>query len=230
MKIGFAGINLPEGSHKYEDPILGKLAELAKPAKVTSYFFTFLQDNFSGVQAATVSRESIWDILIGDLEKIENRLARAEDEQHRSFFDACRKHLESEQPLCDMELEPEQRAELKAMDTASFNPTVVLDKPPESWDTVCPLLMEKAGRMFFYTSGPREVRSWFVPVRATAIECAAQIHSDLARGFIKAEIIPFEKFQECHSFKDAAQKGLTKLVDRDEPVPPETVLEIRFNV
>ena len=63
-----------------------------------------------------------------------------------------------------------------------------------------------------------------------AVECAGKIHSDLARGFIKAEIVSFEDLMKAHSFQDARVKGLTRLVDRDFVIPEKTVLEIRFNV
>ena len=84
--------------------------------------------------------------------------------------------------------------------------------------------------MFFYTAGKKEVRAWFAEKNADAVTCAGKIHTDLARGFIKAEIVPHEDLMKAHNFKDAASQGLTKLVDKNFLIPEKTVLEIRFNV
>ena len=65
---------------------------------------------------------------------------------------------------------------------------------------------------------------------ADAVTCAGKIHTDLARGFIRAEIVSHENLMTAHNFKDAASQGLTQLVEKDFPIPEKTVLEIRFNV
>ena len=93
-----------------------------------------------------------------------------------------------------------------------------------------PRIMKKAKLMFFYTAGKQEVRSWVVNEGDDAVTCAGKIHTDLARGFIKAEIIHIDELLKCHNFQDARSKGLTKLVDRDFKIAEKTVLEIRFNV
>ena len=69
-----------------------------------------------------------------------------------------------------------------------------------------------------------------VEKNADAVTCAGKIHTDLARGFIKAEIVSHEELMTAHNFKDAGAKGLTKLVDADFPIPEKMVLDIRFNV
>ena len=74
--------------------------------------------------------------------------------------------------------------------------------------------------MFFYTAGKTEVHAWFVEKNADAVTCAAKIHTDLARGFIKAEIVSHEELMTAHNFKDAGQ-GLTQLVGKDFPVHGE---------
>jgi ribosome-binding ATPase YchF (GTP1/OBG family) len=84
--------------------------------------------------------------------------------------------------------------------------------------------------MFFYTAGQQEVHAWLIKAGIGAQECAGQIHSDLARGFVKAEIVSVGDMLQCHSMADARKKGLSRLVDRDYVIPPGTVLEIRFNV
>jgi hypothetical protein len=90
--------------------------------------------------------------------------------------------------------------------------------------------MEKAGMMFFYTVGKQEVHAWLVEKDTDAVTCAEKIHSDLARGFIKAELVRCEDMMTTHNMQDARSKNLTKLVDRDYVIPTNSILDIRFNV
>lgn len=82
----------------------------------------------------------------------------------------------------------------------------------------------------FFTVGEDEVRAWPVPIGATAIEAARAIHSDLARGFIRAEVIGYDALIECGGLPAARQKGLLRLEGKDYAVQDGDVLNIRFNV
>jgi len=62
------------------------------------------------------------------------------------------------------------------------------------------------------------------------VTCAGQIHSDLARGFIRADIVPFEEYFKYYNFKECKSKGVAKLVDKDYIVQPSDIIEIRFSV
>ncbi|MBR5946543.1 DUF933 domain-containing protein, partial [bacterium] len=63
-----------------------------------------------------------------------------------------------------------------------------------------------------------------------AVTCAGKIHSDLARGFIKADVVSFEDFMTVFNMSEAQKKGLVKLVDKDYVIPDGSIIEIRFNV
>jgi len=119
---------------------------------------------------------------------------------------------------------------VRAFGLISAKPTVVLAEATQDGNAVCCAVMEKAAMMFFYTVGKPEVHAWLVEKNAPAVACAGRIHTDLARGFIKAEIFRYEDILATHSVQDARGKGLMKLVDRDFPVPENSILEIRFNV
>jgi len=83
---------------------------------------------------------------------------------------------------------------------------------------------------FFTAGGPDEVRAWTVRKGARAPECAGVIHSDLERGFIRAETVSFDDLMGAGSFKAAREKGLLRIEGKDYVVEDGDVLTIRFSV
>ncbi|MGH9171713.1 MAG: redox-regulated ATPase YchF [Acidimicrobiales bacterium] len=86
------------------------------------------------------------------------------------------------------------------------------------------------GRDTFLTTGDKESRAWTFRRGARAPECAGVIHSDLQRGFIKADVIGWAELLELGSFAAARSKGKVRLEGKDYVVQDGDVLEIRFNV
>jgi len=82
----------------------------------------------------------------------------------------------------------------------------------------------------FFTVGEDEVRSWTIPVGATAVEAAGAIHSDLARGFIRAEVVNYDDLIAAGSLDAARKQGTVRLQGRDYVVQDGDILNIRFNV
>jgi len=229
MKIGFIGVDLPEGKTKYNDKSLKALQEKDKPKKVTPFFAQFIADDFVHADAIVVPGSQLLDLLILDMEKIESRLDRITDEKEKELMEQCMEKLEEEIPLCDVAFNDEEKELLLGAALLSIKPVIQVEGSEDANDIITKAL-EKAGYMFFYTSGPSESHAWFVKKGSTILECAGKIHTDLARGFIKGDIVVFEDYMNCHNFNDCKSKGLVRVVDRDYIVEPNEVIEIRFNV
>ena len=86
------------------------------------------------------------------------------------------------------------------------------------------------GRRTFLTTGDKESRAWTFRAGAKAPECAGVIHSDLQRGFIRAEIIRWDELLELGSWTAAKEAGRMRVEGKDYEVQDGDVLEIRFNV
>jgi ribosome-binding ATPase YchF (GTP1/OBG family) len=230
MKIAFTGVNIPEGKVKYNDPVLEQLEKKFSPKKVSPYFVEFIKDGYSSADAVVISSASILDLLILDMEKIENRIERCESADVSEFLRKCLGFMEEERPLCDLEVSDDERAVLTELAPLSFKPTLILQEDPDDLDMLIKEVMEKAGVTFFYTAGKPEVHAWFIKKGTDIVTCAGKIHSDLARGFIKADVINIRDYADAHNLNDARSKGLVKLVDRDYEVQEGDIIEIRFNV
>ena len=86
------------------------------------------------------------------------------------------------------------------------------------------------GRRTFLTTGDKESRAWSFRAGARAPECAGVIHSDLQRGFIRAEVIRWDELLTLGSWSAARDAGKLRVEGKDYEVADGDVLEIRFNV
>jgi GTP-binding protein YchF len=86
------------------------------------------------------------------------------------------------------------------------------------------------GRRTFFTTGDKESRAWTFRAGAKAPECAGVIHSDLQRGFIRAEVIHWDELLDIGSWTKAKELGKLRVEGKDYEVVDGDVLEIRFNV
>ncbi|MGH9283550.1 MAG: DUF933 domain-containing protein, partial [Acidimicrobiales bacterium] len=86
------------------------------------------------------------------------------------------------------------------------------------------------GRRTFLTTGDKESRAWTFRAGAKAPECAGVIHSDLQRGFIRAEVVRWDELLDLGSWHAAKEVGRLRVEGKDYEVLDGDVLEIRFNV
>ena len=82
----------------------------------------------------------------------------------------------------------------------------------------------------FFTTGPKETRAWTIRRGQNAQAAAGRIHTDLARGFIRAEVIEWDRLVEAGSEVEAKRRGWVRVEGRDYVVVDGDVLNVRFNV
>ena len=229
MKIGYTGLELPQGKIKYQDQKLEELIIKDNPKKNSPYFFEFVLDDFIHSYAIVLQKDKFLDIIIYDMEKIENRIHRISDEIEIKLLKKCIQYLEQEHLLCDINFDKSELQFLKLLSLISLKPIVLINKD-EDINHIISLTIQKSNYMFFYTSGNQESRSWFVPKGSDIITCASKIHTDLARGFIRGDVVKFPDYLECYNFNECKTKGVASVVDKDYIVNPNEIIEIRFNV
>jgi ribosome-binding ATPase YchF (GTP1/OBG family) len=122
---------------------------------------------------------------------------------------------------CKLEME---LAELTPDEAAEFR------SGPSALDEVVRRLKETLGLISFFTIGDTEARAWTLRYGETAVEAAESIHSDIARGFIRAEVIRWDDLLESGSHAEAARRGLQRLEGKSYVVEDGDVVNVRFNV
>ena len=89
---------------------------------------------------------------------------------------------------------------------------------------------QSLGLLSFYTVGPKESRAWTVRAGALAPEAAGRIHSDLERGFIRAEVAPLDEVIAAGGWDAAKRAGVIRVEGKSYQVAASDVLVIRFSV
>ncbi len=117
-------------------------------------------------------------------------------------------------------LEPDERAEFLAE----------LGVTSSGVDKLIKAAYKMLGLMSYLTAGEKEVRAWTIPIGTKAPQAAGEIHSDIERGFIRAEIVSYDDLVACGSRKAASEKGLARLEGKEYVMKDGDVVDFRFNV
>ncbi len=122
---------------------------------------------------------------------------------------------------CALEMELSELSEEEAAEFRS-GPSALAD--------VVVKLKEALGLITFFTIGDTEARSWTLQHGQSALDAAESIHSDIARGFIRCEVIRWDDLLECGTHAEAARRGLQRLEGKTYVVEDGDVVNVRFNV
>jgi ribosome-binding ATPase len=100
---------------------------------------------------------------------------------------------------------------------------------PSDRDGLIRAIMDASGQMLFFTAGDKEVRTWMIHKGGTALEAAENIHTDLARGFIRAETMKVEDLARLGSEREVKAQHLMRQEPRDYVIQDGDILLIRHN-
>jgi ribosome-binding ATPase len=123
----------------------------------------------------------------------------------------------------DLKLESEL-AELPEEEAAAFR------DGPSALDEVVRRMFEALGLITFFTAGEKETRGWTLRRGQTALDAAGTIHTDIARGFIRAEVVRWDDLVDAGSYAEVARRGRQRLEGKTYEVQDGDVLTVRFNV
>jgi GTP-binding protein YchF len=122
----------------------------------------------------------------------------------------------------------EEIAQLDPADRGEFLADLGLTCPAR--DRLIRVCYRNMNLVSFLTIGPKECRAWTVPAGTDAVTAAEQIHSDIARGFIRAETVAFEDLRSAGEMKAAKAAGKVRLEGKTYVVQDGDVINFRFNV
>jgi ribosome-binding ATPase YchF (GTP1/OBG family) len=101
---------------------------------------------------------------------------------------------------------------------------------PADRDNLLRKIMAVSGQFLYFTAGDKEVRTWMLHIGGTALEAADNIHTDLARGFIRAEVMRAEDLIRLGSEREIKAHNLLRQEPKDYVVRDGDILHIKFSV
>lgn len=228
MKIGVVGIDFPLGKKALADARIEKLKEIIRSTTITAIQIEFLDATLLKDCDGILSDEnSKLDLILSDLEIIESRL---NGEPNNPLFLNAKQALEKEILLNEVPFEQNDRKLLYGFNLVTIKPTAFINKDnTPSIPEIINLVFTSCGMISFFTANERELRAWSIKKGTTIYEAAGNIHSDIQRGFIKAEVIGYEDLIKAGSLNQAKSKGLVKLEDKGYVVRDGDLIQIRFS-
>jgi ribosome-binding ATPase len=198
------------------------------------------------------------ELLVADRDHVERRLERVAKQaksgeaalkQEVAALEHALAHLDSRRPLSELAgdlppgLEPlttkplipvengpggidakleAELAELSGEEAAAFR------EGPAALEQVIPRVFETLDLVVFFTANDNDAHAWTLRRGLTAHDAAAAVHTDMARGFVRCEVLPWSDLVECGSQAEAAKRGLVRLEGKGYVVQDGDVLQIRF--
>jgi len=229
MKIFNLGLEIEPGKYKYKLEWADKLIEKFSPQKISLYSVEFVDSEPELADAIVFEQSKKLDLVVIDLEKIEKRILKTEDEVEKATLIKAQNFLEEEKLLCDGEFTSGEVETFKLLQLVTSKPCLGVNEVSDTNELIKELI-NKAGVLLFFTAGKKEVHVWSVEKGENILEAAGKIHSDLKRGFIKADIANCKDLDSFFNMAEAKSRGFVKIVNRDYIVEEGDIIEIRFNV
>src|SRR5664279_2407064 len=232
MKLALFGISqIKIGKHNLKDPRFDEVDKLVEAQKkVNAQVDVVADDALSDADAILASVEGKADLILKDLEFVETRLGRDPQPAERAALEAIKSVLESEHFVFGSTLKPEELQALSAHNFSTSKPVVVASAEElENTDALMLRAFREAGYISFLTVGGKENRAWPIRKGLTALESGGTIHSDIQKGFIRAEIISYADFIEAGGETQAKRANKMRLETKQYVMQDYDLTNFRFN-
>src|ERR1051326_6330763 len=232
MKIALFGISeIKLGKHNLKDPRLDHADKLVEADKKTHAQADVIgEDQLLDADAILASNDNKADLILKDLEFVETRLGRDPQPGERAALEKIKSLLESERFLFNGGLAPEDLQAVSAHNFFTSKPIAVASKDElASPEALLLRAFQEAGYISFLTVGGKENRAWPIRKGMTAWEAAGSIHTDIQKGFIRAEIISFPDFVEAGGETQAKRAGKQRLETKQYVMQDYDLVNFRFN-
>jgi hypothetical protein len=232
MKICLFGItSIATGNHYIKDPRLDQADKLVEAQKKTYAQVVLAGEKELAVcDAILTSSAALSDLLMLDLDAVETRLGRDPGEAEKKVLQKMADGLVSETPVSKMGLTADDLTAISAHSFVTNRPVVVAGEAELATpDVVLVRAFAESGYISFLTVGGKENRAWPIRAGTTAWDAAGTIHTDIQKGFIRAEIISFADFAEAGGETQAKRAGKVRLELKSYVMHDYDVVNFRFN-
>jgi hypothetical protein len=232
MKISLIGITaIKPGKVNLKDPRMDEADRLVEAKKKTYAQVDIVgEEDLLTADAVLASEEGKADLILKDLEFVETRLGRNPPEAERVVLEKIKALLEGEKLLFSAGLTAEDWQAVTAHSFYTNKPVVVatageIAEP----DALVLRAAAEGGYISYITVGGKENRAWLIKQGTNAWDAAGAIHTDIQKGFIRAEIISFADFSAAGGETEAKRAGKQRLELKTYVMQDYDVVNFRFN-
>jgi len=232
LKISAFSIpDIPLGKHNIKDNRLDQVEAISKSKKKTYIQVELVaEDACFDADAILALKDMRTDLILKDLDFVETRLARAEQAEEKIILDKLKSILEKEDFIFQVGLTEEQQRLISGYSLITNKPVTVTTKEElGNLDILLTRAVKESGFISFFTTGERETRAWLIKQGTTAWEAAGCVHSDIQKGFIRAEVISAQDFIQAGGENQAKQLGKLRLEQKDYIMQDTDLVNFRFN-
>jgi len=230
----FTTIEPNVGVVEVPDERLKKLAELIKPEKVTPAAVKFI--DIAGLVKNAHKGEGLGNQFLAKIREVDaiiHIIRVFKDESVSHYYGSIDAKRDKEIVDLELELGEIKKPTLYVLNQGEISSQkgflVVNAKTGAGVDELIKKAYELLGLITFYTiKGGKEVTAWSLKEGATALEAAEKVHTDMAKGFIKAEVIGFNDLASVGSWQSAKSQGKVRLEGRDYKVKDGDIIEFKF--
>ena len=231
MKVALVGVaGVPLGKHRVKDPRLDQADKLVKADTKTYALVDVVgEEEAATADALVASPEGRFDLIVQDLELAETRLERNPPATERSVLERIKAHLEGEGLVAEAGLTPEELQLIESHAFVTAKPMVMAEAEDiAAFDNFLVRVVSASGYISFLTVGGSENRAWLIRKGATAQEAGGAIHTDIQKGFIRAEIIGYDDFIAAGGETNAKHANKMRVETKSYVVQDYDLVNFRF--
>jgi len=232
MKISvFAIPGIPPGKQNVKDSRLDQADKLVSAKKKTYVQVELVgEDEALDADIIMTVKESRLDLILRDLDFVETRLSRNPEALEGALLQKLKGALEKEELISSLGLSTEEKELISGYGLLTLKPVAIVDNNElEDLGALLFKVLNLSGFIVFLTVGDKENRAWLIKKGTTAWEASGAIHSDIQKGFIRAEIISFADFIQTGGETQAKQAGKMRLEPKEYVMQDADLASFRFN-
>lgn len=232
MKVSLFGINgISFGKHNVKDPRLDQVDKLVEASKKIYVQVELIEEKDAIDADAIIAHvDSRSEPILKDWEFVETRLSRDPEETERVLLNKIKDCLEKEEFATNAKLSEDEVKSAAVYNLLTSRPVVVADPADlEDFNALLIRTLAESEYISFLTVGGKENRAWLIKKGTNAWEAAGSIHSDLQKGFIRAEIIGFADLIEAGGETQAKRAGKMRLEQKAYIIQDCDAVNFRFS-
>lgn len=232
MKIAIKAGEFSAGKAAIKDPRVDKLQEILHSAQKVYLKADLVTDEKAMYDADGVvcTKDGKLDFILHDIEFVETRMANTQDDAEKKLLLRFKEQLDSEKCVSEMELTEDEKKISAAYSMLTTKPVYAATQEE---------IAAKEGLLFaaytffgyisFFTGNEKDAHAWPVKKGANAWEASGCIHSDIQKGFIRAEVLPFADLVNDGGLSQARAQNHIRLENKEYVVQDGDYIVFRFN-